>query len=819
MLFPKTKREKKPMNNNYTYISLFSGAGIGCYGFNENHFQCIATNELHEKRIGIQKINAKCKYDSGYICGDITTDINYNLLLAEVEKWRKLESINHVDVIVATPPCQGMSTANYKKGNEQKRNSLVTGAIKIIKNIKPRIFIFENVKAFMNTICTDLDNKDKPISESIYNNLSKDYNIFSKVINFKDYGVPSSRPRTIVIGTSKQMLNITPLNLFPVKQKEITLKKAIGHLKPLSWGENDENDMLHFAREYPRYMEEWITDLHEGQSAFQNEEDKKPYKIVNGKRQLLRSAHLGNKFRRLFWNKPGACISTRNDQLASQDTIHPSDNRVLSIRELMILMTIPSTFKWSLKDISAIEERKRFFKKNELNIRRCIGEAVPTKIIYDIAKSIKIQLEFEDYLNRYKKSDLKNHIKKKELKLNFYIKSFLEEELLHNRKTTGSFYTPQSVVFHALKNYKPDNLETLRILEPAVGLGAFIPQLIRITDNVQEVIIDAVDISEKALKTLKELLNLIDLPPNIKINYIHKDFLHKDFIIENYDLVVTNPPYGMPGKAELKAYRESFGNKSSNLFDFFMQKLRGCAKEIICIIPKNFLMAAGYENIRKKYEGIPIVAINDFGVKYFKKVFVEIISLHFKKDFKEDVIVESLFENIKFQQKQGYIFHDRAWLLYRNTWFDDYIKQMKLNYFSFFRDRQITNKHLKAKGRIRILKSKNILDSGEIISIPGYDVYIDSMEGFTVKKFLNKDCIIMPNFTYNTRATRLPKNCLPNGSIAILIPKNNKLSNVNLTLYATEAFRKYYAIVKNNSKFTINIDSSSIYYIGVSKNG
>ena len=78
----------------------------------------------------------------------------------------------------------------------------------------------------------------------------------------------------------------------------------------------------------------------------------------------------------------------------------------------------------------------------------------------------------------------------------------------------------------------------------------------------------------------------------------------------------------------------------------------------------------------------------------------------------------------------------------------------------------------------------------------------------------------MPNFTYNTRATLLPKNTIPNGSIVILLPKNeNIVKNIDLSIYSTPEFREYYGIVKNKSKFTINIDSSSIYYIGVKDNG
>ena len=112
------------------------------------------------------------------------------------------------------------------------------------------------------------------------------------------------------------------------------------------------------------------------------------------------------------------------------------------------------------------------------------------------------------------------------------------------------------------------------------------------------------------------------------------------------------------------------------------------------------------------------------------------------------------------------------------------------------------------------------MDNGKIESFAGYDKYIDKkyLTNFIVSKYLNKQVIIMPNFTYNTRAGILPTNCLPNGSIAILIPIDpEKDLNIDLSYYSTDEFRKYYSIVKNNSKFTLNIDANSIYYIGVKK--
>ena len=88
-----------------TYVSLFSCAGVGCYGFKQAGFECVATNELIERRIKVQKINEKCKFDTGYICDDITLDQTKDKIYKEIEKWSDLGN-DRVDVLVATPPCQ-----------------------------------------------------------------------------------------------------------------------------------------------------------------------------------------------------------------------------------------------------------------------------------------------------------------------------------------------------------------------------------------------------------------------------------------------------------------------------------------------------------------------------------------------------------------------------------------------------------------------------------------------------------------------------------------------------------------------------------------
>lgn len=158
---PTLLEEKKSLYGLRTYISLFSSAGVGCYGFKQENYHCIATVELIERRLRIQQYNHKCVYNSGYICGDMTSQETKDRVFEQLELWKRCYNITEPDVIIATPPCQGMSVANHKKGDELKRNSLVVESIVMVQRIRPKFFIFENVRAFLNSVCTDIDGHDK----------------------------------------------------------------------------------------------------------------------------------------------------------------------------------------------------------------------------------------------------------------------------------------------------------------------------------------------------------------------------------------------------------------------------------------------------------------------------------------------------------------------------------------------------------------------------------------------------------------------------------------------------------------------------------
>ena len=172
----------------------------------------------------------------------------------------------------------------------------------------------------------------------------------------------------------------------------------------LEWGEICPTDFYHSFRTYPEEMRCWIHDLKQGQSAFDNEDElKRPHKIVDGV-VVPNKQKNGDKYTRQYWDKVAPCIHTRNDQLASQNTVHPEEDRVFSIRELMKIMTIPPEFKWidkTLEELNALPEKNKraLLKKEEIKIRQSIGEAVPTEIFFQIACNIRGFMEQEHFDN------------------------------------------------------------------------------------------------------------------------------------------------------------------------------------------------------------------------------------------------------------------------------------------------------------------------------------------------------------------------------------------------------------------------------------
>lgn len=830
---------KKPL----TYISLFSSAGVGCYGFKLNGFECIATNELLTKRLKIQAYNNKCKYETGYIGGDISNPNVKAKLLTELKFWQDKHKIKEPDVLISTPPCQGMSVANHKKNDEKSRNSLVIESIKVTQELLPKFFIYENVRAFLNTICTDIDGIDKPIKEAIKYNLGGQYNILSKIVNFKEYGSNSSRTRTLVIGIRKDIQDVSPFDIFPKKQKAKSLRQLIGDLPALEEMGEISEDIFHGYREFDQRMLPWIENLEEGQSAFeQTEELRIPHRVIDGKLVPNKSKN-GDKYARWYWDKEGPCVHTRNDILSSQNTVHPKDNRVFSIRELMRMMSIPESFEWSnvkTKDLNERThlEKKLFLKKEELNIRHCLGEAVPTGVFKSIASNIKKFYKKE----KISSSEISSLVKENKLNITDNLINFIKDNFtkisLENiflisefsnseRQKTSAYFTRKDIAFTVIKDLPElKKKKKIRILEPSVGVGNFIPQLIEKYRDKEEVIIDVCDIDNNSLRVLKTILENIKVPKNFKINLKNIDFLLWNTRLK-YDLVVGNPPYKKLTKNKELLERYKFGlqnTDTNNLFSFFIEKSIRLGNYISLIVPKSLLNSPEFNKTRELINSHNLEKICDYGEKAFKGVKIETISFLINTIEKEksDIIKLESYIDKKYSLKSKiYILSNEFpyWLIYRSDKFDKIASKMKLDIFQSFRDRQITKSLTKNNGEIRVLKARNI-GNNEIKDLVNYDRYVDTMENLAVSKYINEnDVVMVPNLTYYPRATFLPKNTIVDGSVALLTLKNGSRlpTEKDLEFYSTKEFENYYRVARNHGTRSLNIDNNSVFFFGLLK--
>jgi len=182
-------------------------------------------------------------------------------------------------------------------------------------------------------------------------------------------------------------------------------------------------------------------------------------------------------------------------------------------------------------------------------------------------------------------------------------------------------------------------------------------------------------------------------------------------------------------------------------------------------------------------------------------------------------LVESYIKNEIGFKRQDYICSNSFpyWLVYRNNFFDKVASKLQFGIFSAYRDRQITKKITRLNGKVRVLKSRNIGNT-EIVNISNYDSYVDEYENLSVCKYMNNsNAILIPNLTYNPRACFLPENTIVDGSVAILLPKDESLSieEKDLAYYNSDEFVNFYRVARNFGTRSLNIDNNSVFFFGV----
>ena len=374
-------------------LSLFASAGVAETYFEKHGVEICVASELLQERVKFYKH----LYPGVQVFqGDITNETLFEQIIDAAKKER-------CDFILATPPCQGMSTAGLQL-KDDPRNRLIVYVIEAIKRIRPKFCMIENVPELLNTKI-EINNEWVYINDLIETEIGGDYNINkNKIVNAMNYGVAQSRKRCVYLLARKDQGIQWE---FPQPSAKITtMRDAIGDLPSL---DPDVTDITTEERDklFPSFEEKkaqglavskWhypprhkirhvISMMHtpEGQSAWDNE---KYYPtLADGSK----SKGYKNTHKRQWWDKPAYTVTKYTSRLGSQENGHPgtalnnymdeerrifSDARVLTIFELMRVSSLPDD--WNIPDWASSNL-----------IREILGEGVPPRLM----ESALIELE------------------------------------------------------------------------------------------------------------------------------------------------------------------------------------------------------------------------------------------------------------------------------------------------------------------------------------------------------------------------------------------------------------------------------------------
>lgn len=386
-----------------TAVSVCSGAGLSDVGYRYAGFRFVVQAESNPYRAQIGKDNFP---DSEWVVGDIRKTWK-----EVVVKYKKTAD-QPLDLLVATPPCQGMSTSNPSRGKRtsrqakkhEEKNALVLSILPIVKELCPRIIVAENVRQVL-TLSIVRRKRTRNIVDVLQDEM-KDYSLFKGVVDVANYGIPQTRKRAIIVGVRKDEKCLVEL----LRRKRVPWPKAthgedgdpfitIGKwLAELKYERLDAKTAanakgshpLHFVPHYngDRYLQVSSIPKNTGRSAYENDHcpdcgnfpvplnlvrcnkcaglmRNRPYVLVHRKPRLI--SGFKSSYRRMNAKKPAATITTNSSHVGSDFKIHPSENRVLSILECADIQTVPRNYNWT----RPMRDDRTY------SVRNVVGEAFP----------------------------------------------------------------------------------------------------------------------------------------------------------------------------------------------------------------------------------------------------------------------------------------------------------------------------------------------------------------------------------------------------------------------------------------------------------
>lgn len=366
------------LNKKLKVIDLFCGVGGLSYGFaTDCNFEIIAANEILPSMAKAYQLNHP---SVKVYCKDIK-----DFGIKDLEKDFDLKK-GEIDIVVGGPPCQAYSTVG-KRLIDDPRGKLFQEYYRVLNEIDPKIFIFENVKGLLSIQNGQL------FKDIILLFKSLNFNVSFKILNSADYGVPQLRERVFIVGTKLNADFIYPKpthkskeldqGLFYDKNLEpyLTLAEAIGDLPFISSGEESfvyQSDSQNSFQEKMR--------KNAPSELMDHNAPKNNHKLIKIMEQLpdggtpldlpkeLRpKSGFANTYCRLWWNKPSTTITRNFSTPSSSRCIHPRAPRPLTTREGARIQCFPDNYIF-------------YGSRSEKNLQ--IGNAVPTLVSIAIKNSV-----------------------------------------------------------------------------------------------------------------------------------------------------------------------------------------------------------------------------------------------------------------------------------------------------------------------------------------------------------------------------------------------------------------------------------------------
>lgn len=333
-------------------IDIFSGAGGLTTGMHQADFKTQLAFEIDEIASKAYRMN-----HSGTTV--ITKDIR-KVSIAEIK--RKLNG-RKIHLLAGCPPCQGFSSIrrlNKIHPVEDERNNLIMEYVRLVKALKPYTIMMENVPGLVHY---DLFKKALRILKGAgYKWI--DY----KVVNVKDYGVPQSRKRLVLIGSRLGEIEVAK----PTDEKK-TVRQAISNL-PLP---KNSKDPIHkiFPIHTPEVQKRIEITPKNGGS---RKDLPKKYLL---KCHNDEGIGFNDVYGRLRWDDysttiTGGCLNPSKGRF-----LHPQQNRCISAREAALLQSFPIDYKFPLD-------------ASRTSLALMIGNALPPRFSFVQSENIKHHIIF-----------------------------------------------------------------------------------------------------------------------------------------------------------------------------------------------------------------------------------------------------------------------------------------------------------------------------------------------------------------------------------------------------------------------------------------